>query len=452
MTISPLHKSVKPKKAPKLSFIRTVLSRNKNHGEQMLVAANVYGGVVLLTRWMKLYLVSSASAIHRLAKENVDNYDKFFPRYARLGEILGAGLLTLFGKHWWHRRKLLQPYFTHKQMPDLAAIASEKTREFINRWRVFAKTKEPVCLTNEVMVLVLQVSVRLLFTYDLDYKKALSLTKSFSKANRSVARAVSMRWWLPSVRQWQAKYEKAKIDKFIKLLIEQRRANPNPPEDFLQTLLTAKDEYTGKPLTKKCIYDEVRTFLGTGHETTGLGLVWSMILLEQNPDALEKLHQELDNSVLAGDLNLSLQDLEKLPYNKQVFQETLRLYPPIWAVARRSVETDELDGYTIPKNATLIVAPYVNHRLEKHWLDPEAFNPDRFTPEAVKARDKLAYIPFGVGPHSCIASVLSMVQGQISQAMLCKAFDMEFLSDDFSEELFFTLRPKYPIYVRLTER
>jgi cytochrome P450 len=136
-------------------------------------------------------------------------------------------------------------------------------------------------------------------------------------------------------------------------------------------------------------------------------------------------------------------DLSSLPYTAQIFSEALRLYPPAWVITRRAVEEDELLGYPIPVGALVIISPYAVHRRPDFWPDPEAFRPERFSPENEAARQRFSYIPFGGGPRLCIGSHFAAVEAHLIMAMVAQQFQLELAPTEAVQvDALVTLRPR----------
>lgn len=150
---------------------------------------------------------------------------------------------------------------------------------------------------------------------------------------------------------------------------------------------------------------------------------------------------------------LRFQGLNELPYLRMVVEETLRLYPPIWAFSRRAEADDLVDGYRMPKGARILISPYVAHRLPEFWPEPERFDPERFTEESVAQRPEHAYIPFGAGPRQCIGKRFAMLELQLVLAMIVQQFAVRLASHEVVKaEASTTLTPNQPIYINLTRR
>ena len=175
-------------------------------------------------------------------------------------------------------------------------------------------------------------------------------------------------------------------------------------------------------MTDKQVRDEALTLLVAGHETTANALAWTWYLLSQNPEAEAKLHDELDG-VLRGQLP-TFEDVARLPYTAGVFSESLRLYPPAWAIGRRALGDYEIGGFRIPANSILLTSPWVVHRDPRWFPQPERFDPERWKPELAEARPKFSYFPFGGGARVCIGERFAWAEGVLVIATIAQKWKM----------------------------
>ena len=157
--------------------------------------------------------------------------------------------------------------------------------------------------------------------------------------------------------------------------------------------------------------DEAMTIFLAGHETSANAMSWTWYLLSQNPDVEARLHEEL-RTVLNG-RTPQFEDLPQLRYTEMVFAESMRLYPPAWAIGRMCIEEHEIEGYAIPPKSIVIMAPYTMHRDARFWPDPDRFDPERWTPQAKESRPKYSYFPFGAGPRICIGERFAWMEGML---------------------------------------
>lgn len=233
-------------------------------------------------------------------------------------------------------------------------------------------------------------------------------------------------------------------------LIANRRATPGEHHDLLALLMAARDD-AGDALSDAELRAETLNFIVAGDETTAVALTWTLYLLSLHPLAARQVEDELAR-VLDGSPPTAAQ-LSELSYLERVLCESMRLYPPAYAVPRRSVSEDTIDGYRIPAGATVVVAIWLVHHHPAIWNNPEGFDPDRFLPDAIAARDRYAFLPFAAGPHKCIGKPLAMMEAKIILAMVLQRFRLDVPAGAMAEpHPRATLRPKRPIAVRLVPR
>jgi cytochrome P450 len=237
-------------------------------------------------------------------------------------------------------------------------------------------------------------------------------------------------------------------------MIDERRANPGERADFLSILLQARGE-DGSVMSDQQISDECVTLFGAGHETTATALTWAWYLLCQHPDIYYRLQHEVD-TVLQG-RSPRYEDLSQLPYCLQVFKETLRLYPPIYAISRQALKDITIDGYPVRKGQAAAIIPYALHRRPDYFPDPEKFDPDRFTHEREQVLPRYAFVPFGAGPRICIGMYFAMMEGHLLLATLAQRVSFELASQGRVEpDPYHTLaiRPEggLPVIVRRREK
>src|SRR5207237_376252 len=190
---------------------------------------------------------------------------------------------------------------------------------------------------------------------------------------------------------------RARLDRVIYRIIEERRQRGEDRGDLLSMLLFSVDEEGDRAgMTDEQLRDEAMTLFLAGHETTANALTWAWYLLAQNAEAEKELHAELDR-VLEGGRPPTAEDLPALRYTEMVVAETMRLYPPAYAIGRLALEDHEVGGYRIPRGSLVLVSQYVMHRDPRFFPEPERFDPTRFAPEARSERPQFSYFPFGGG-------------------------------------------------------
>ncbi|MGW2920778.1 cytochrome P450 [Streptomyces angustmyceticus] len=167
------------------------------------------------------------------------------------------------------------------------------------------------------------------------------------------------------------------------------------------------------------IRDTVMMTLLAAHHTTGVAVSWTLHLLGRHPDAAHRVAAELDQ-VLGGRDTPEYGDLRRLTYLDMVLRESMRLFPPGPYGARETTDDLVLGPYEIPAGTTVFYPFWAVHLNPEHWPEPDRFDPERFTPQQVAKRPRLAYVPFGIGPRSCEGAALATVEAQLVLAVLLK--------------------------------
>ncbi|WP_257451119.1 cytochrome P450 [Archangium lipolyticum] len=402
----------------------------------------------------RAYLVTHPDGLKHVLQDNVKNYTKEHISYSMLRRIVGDGLLTSGGETWLKQRRLAQPAFHRARISAMADHMVKATAELSEHWAASQRAGEPRHAGQDMMALTLRiVGEALLGTNVRAETEAVAVSFNLI-SEQSVERFRALRFIPPILpTAYDRAYRQATraLNDVVTRVIAQRRERMEDRGDLLSMFMLAKDEETGEQMDDVHLRNEVLTMLLAGHETTATALSWAWLLLEQNPDAERKLHEELD-SVLGGRLPTA-DDVPKLVYTRRVLDETMRLYPPVYLLSRKVVEEDVICGYQILAGSTIDISPYATHRLPEFWPDPERFDPDRFSPEQVAARPRYAYFPFLGGPRQCIGNNFALMEGTLILATLAQRHRPRMVAGYTpTPEPLITLRPSGDLPVRITSR
>jgi cytochrome P450 len=193
--------------------------------------------------------------------------------------------------------------------------------------------------------------------------------------------------------------------------------------------------------------DELITLFSAGHETTANTLSFAWYLLAQHPEVWAKLREEWE-AVLGGQAPTAA-DAAKLPFTRAVISETMRLFPPAWAIGREVAEECEIGGWQIPAKSVVLLSQWVTHKDERFWESPEEFDPERWMVES--DRPRFAYFPFGGGARSCIGEAFAWMEAILLLATIGPHWDMRLLEEppiDLQPTI--TLRPLKGMRMRLS--
>jgi len=232
----------------------------------------------------------------------------------------------------------------------------------------------------------------------------------------------------PSPQDFSRARFRKRWTQFVGQLIAERRAAGKkegaPARDLFDLMDTARDPETGEAFTDEQLGDQVATMILAGHETTATALFWSLYLLALDPVTQDELAAEVKGASLDGGL-----DVERLKFTRAVVDETMRLYPPAFLIARAAAAPDVISGIPVKKHDVILIAPWLLHRHEKLWRDPNAFMPSRFLPGAPPP-DRFAYLPFGVGARVCIGAHFALVEATLALAKLIGAFRVSLIDQE----------------------
>ena len=381
----------------------------------------------------------------------VQNHNFIKERTGRRMKILvGDGLITSEGTFHRTQRALSQPAFHRQRIAHYGETMVEHTLRLRESWR----DGQVLELSAEMMHLALGIVAKNLFDTDI----AQEVAEISGNVNSIMALydflvvlpyAEGLQYWpLPGVSRFRR--ARARLDSVVYRMIEEHRQGTHDRDDLLSMLLAARYE-DGSPMPDQQLRDEVMTIFLAGYETIANALTWTWYLLAQNPEVETRLHAEID-SVLNG-RSPEIADLPNLKYTEMVLAESMRLYPPVWAMGREAIDDVEIGPYYLPKGTTMVLMQYVMHRNANYFPDPLRFDPLRFTPEAKANRPRLSYFPFGAGARQCIGEAFSWMEGVLILATIAQRWRFSLVPGHRVEPLpLVTLRPKYGMKMITNER
>jgi cytochrome P450 len=418
----------------------------------MMIAMNEAHGDIAHWRIgpQHLFLFSHPDLIRDVLVTNGRNFHKS-RGLERAKRLLGNGLLTSEGEFHLRQRRLAQPAFHKHRIASYAVTMSDYAARTSERWR----DGQTLDMHTEMMRLTLGIVARTLFDADVENEAAEigeALTRAFESFNFAMLPFTEYleKLPLPSVRRFNSARDT--LDRTIYRMIDERRLSGEDKGDLLSMLLMATDtEGDGGGMSDLQLRDEALTIFLAGHETTANALTWTWYLLSQHPQVEATLHAEID-AALNGRVP-AYDDMPSLPYTRMVLAESMRLYPPAWAIGRRALESFDARGFTIPKRSVVLMSQYIVHRDARFFPNPERFDPDRWKPEAVAQRPKFSYFPFGGGNRVCIGEQFAWMEGVLLIAALAQKWRMRLVSGHPVEvQPLITLRPRHGMRMFLEKR
>ncbi|MEM6255643.1 MAG: cytochrome P450 [Cyanobacteria bacterium P01_D01_bin.156] len=366
--------------------------------------------------------------------------------------ILGKGLLTSEGDFWQRQRRLMQPAFHRERIATYGETMVDYTNRLLSTWQP-GNVRD---IHQEMMQLTVEIAAKTLFGADVtdkatDIDKAMEVIIEYFGLRSTNPFLFFMPDWVPTASNLRFRRVAKRMQNLITSIVQQRRASKEEDTvDLLSMLLQARDE-DGQPMSDQQLQSEIMTLLIAGHETTANALTWALYLLAQHPDIEEQLATEL-HTVLAG-RSPTVDDYPRLAFTTQVVKETLRLYPPAWAIGRTVAKPCEVGGVELKPGSFVFMSPWIVQRDPRYFEQPDSFIPQRWSDGFEKQLPTFAYFPFGGGPRVCIGQAFAMMELVLVLATICQQFRFDLVNDK-PVELWgaFTLRPRHGIQMALVKR
>jgi cytochrome P450 len=375
------------------------------------------------------FILNTPDAIRHVLVDNYENYSRTPAGFRVLRPMLGDGLLIAEGRAWKYQRRTLAPAFTPRVVSTLIPHMVAVTDETIENLKRISSG--PVDLRETMQRMTLEIAGRTMFSFGMERHGA-TLRDFVMEYAEKLARPhfldlVLPRGW-PAPRDFARARFRKRWTEFIGMLMAERRAAGKqegaPARDLFDLMNAARDPETGEAFSEAQLGDQVATMILAGHETTATALFWALYMLALDPVAQEQLAAEARQVSADGEA-----DLDRLKFTRAVVDETMRLYPPAFLIARAASGPDVITDIPIKKHDVILIAPWLLHRHEKLWRDPNAFVPERFLAPAPPP-DRFAYLPFGVGARVCIGAHFALVEATLVLARIIAAFRVRLLEKD----------------------
>ncbi|TQS25404.1 cytochrome P450 [Microbispora sp. KK1-11] len=394
------------------------------------------------------YLVTHPDHVQHVLRTNQPNYVREGMFWDPLVPLLGGGILS-DGETWQDSRRVLQPLFTAKYVDSLAERMAEIVAEQID---AIVRPGEPFDVVDGISAIVHPTIVRLFFGDRISREDIARLIPAYEVAVTATWPRLLMPFVpdsvpLPGDRPFRRSIET--INSVVYPRVHEARRTAADGKDVVSAICRARAGDPGEAGDRR-IRDDMVSMHGASTETSATALTWAWVALDAHPELAEKVYAEIDEVV--GTETVGPSHLPELRYLKMFLSELVRLYPPGWILPRQAVETDEIGGVTVKAGSTVMLSPYLTHRLEGFWDRPEEFDPERFAPERER-RHRWAYFPFGGGPHQCLGQHLFMIEAQLLMAGLLSRYrPVLTASRPVRPRLASSLRPNQKVKLTFVER
>lgn len=383
-----------------------------------------------------VYVLNRPDLVRHVLKDHGANYTKAgTPDDLLLTPLLGRGLLTSTGETWARQRRTCAPAFRRSEVQGFDGVMTTAARALAERWTAAAGT--PVRVDRDLTSLTLEILVGSVLGSDVS-----GIGEGFGRAVDAANRFLGH--FVPDADPVDADQDRVDFARardflhgIVHTVLAARRMVDDGGRGDLLAAMMAEHDGADTAEGRAELRHQVLTIVMAGHETTAKALTWTLHLLDTHPEIRQQLIEEIDR--VLGGREPRATDLPDLPRCRRAVQEAMRLYPPVWLIARRAVADDVLDGYRVPAGRLVCISPYTLHRHPRYWEAPEEFRPDRFVDEPPAH----LYLPFGGGPRVCIGQHFAMAEAVLVLAVLLVSVRLE-LVDGFrvEPEALVTLRPR----------
>jgi len=359
--------------------------------------ASIYG--------TNVYAINAPKYVEHVLLNAWHNYPKG-QAIKRIGLLLGNGLMVSKGDLWKRQRRLIQPAFSRTALDSLISIIVSSNVRLLARWESAAHAKSVVNVTRDISAMILEIVLLTIFGDDFS-----EIAPIFKVVTEEVSRDMEF------ARVFTG------LGKTIVNVANKRQREKRGAGDFLGVLMQARDRETGEGMTNVQLAKEIMTLIVAGHETTASALNWTWYLLSHNSLVEDKLTDEL-RSLFKTDAQIA-NNWRDFVYCRHIIEEALRLYPPGWLMTRRAINDDHIGEYFVPAGTEIYISPYFIQRNPRLWEAPDEFNPERFEELRSSPRDKLAMLPFSVGPRNCIGEYLARMEMQVHLILVASRLRMQ---------------------------
>jgi len=413
-------------------------------------------GEIRLPR-LDFFIANDLAVVERV----MDDRDKAFPKHRFLNDLLdpliGNSVFSANGRDWEEQREMVNPAFTHTNLKRVFAAMQGAVDDLLIQIGTLDRSR-PIEVDPLMTHVAADIIYRTLFSVTLDQASANAIYHSFHCYQKSVQPAAMLKLYgLPTLGyRRRAKRAAAAIHNVFGSIVKARHdawhaGRGEAQDDILQSLLEARHPTTAEPFSYEQVMEQVSTIFLAGHETAASAMTWALYLLSECPDLQEALFAEIGRE--AGSGPIAFEHLRGLAGVRNLFRETLRLYPPVSFLVREVTAPVRLRDKLLQKGAMIVISPWLIQRNRNNWKCPHAFAPERFDdPEEAEACRR-AYMPFGKGPRICIGAGFAQQEAMLTLASIIRRFRLRYPPIARPEPVSrLTLRPKSAVRLYFDDR
>jgi cytochrome P450 len=387
---------------------------------------NMKMGKVRLPRGL-LYMVVEPRLVRRVLVDQAAKFPKSRHLLAGLRPLIGDSILSSEGETWRRGRRMTEPAFEARNLAEFYPAMIAAVESAIKRLE--GKTGSVLAMDQECIHVTADVIFRAIFSIPIEGRDVAAVFEAFERYQNAVPSFTMLNvlpvpdFLVPSRRRTRkaAREIRDLLTRFIEpRLAAFKHAGRDDRADILARLLAARDPQTGHVFTFEELLDQTAMFFLAGHETTASSLGWAMYLVASCPDVQERVRSEAQ--AVYGDGLPGFADLKRLSYTRDVFRETLRLYPSFGFIMREAAEACTMRDKNIAPGELVIVSPWLCQRHRTQWERPDVFDPGRYATSSARQSLKTSYLPFGLGPRVCLGAGFAMQEATLIISVLVSRF------------------------------
>ena len=400
------------------------------------------------TPFFRSYLLNQPDLVKTVLKDRPAD----FPKSGRISEglrpLLGHSVFLTNGADWERQRRIIDPAFEGGRLRDTWPAMWAAGQAALARLAPGETEIEEVCSHAAADVIF-----RTLFSLPIEDRVAQAVFHEFRAYQRTqpilnAGAFVPLPRWVPRLHRRATLRSARRIRALIGDLTRARQAQiaaGTAPDDLATKILTTPDPQTGQTFSADEMVDQVAIFFLAGHETSASALGWALYLCALYPDWQDRIATEA--VALTGDFG----DMARLKISRDVFRETLRLYPPVPMMVREATCPERFRDRDIPKGSQMVISPWHLHRHERLWDRPDDFDPARWATDNGKTCARDAFIPFSTGPRVCTGAGFAMVEGPLLLSLILRHWRVAPVNRP-EPVAFLTVRARDGIRLRLSPR
>jgi cytochrome P450 len=374
-----------------------------------------------------ILLVNQPKLVKDVMTDPTGIYPKNDLMVGALEPLVGDSIFVSSGERWRRQRDMIDPAFSHIRLTRAFASMNAAVDDYLRQLEGVAERAETFSLDMAMSNLTADIICRTVFSTSLQTQIARDVFDAFEIFERSAAQ-VELKALIFDPPFKRIPQHKPVLDACERIryhlgeLVDSHvNAEPGSFNDIASACIDARDQASGCPFSRKELIDQLGVMFLAGHETTASALTWLFFILSVRPEVVARIRAEVDDVV--GDGPVEFEHVKQLRYIRNVFREALRLYPPITFIPRVAMERTRIGKFRVKRGAMIMISPWTTHRHRQFWKDPDVFDPDRFLPEREHEMTPGTYLPFGLGPRTCVGAGFAQTEASLIIARLVSRFD-----------------------------